>query len=130
LSLRRSIEIPGIHHTNPIPAASKIGPFLASGSIFGKNPENSGAFAESPEAQCAVMFANLERLMAAAGGSTDHILKVEVWVKEPAYRAIVNQQWLAMFPDEHTRPARHTFITADLAPGALMQCSILAVLPS
>jgi diaminopimelate decarboxylase len=39
-------------------------------------------------------------------------------------------QWVAMFPDEHTRPARHTFITADIAPGALMQCAVLAVFES
>ena len=127
---RRSVEIPGIHHTNPIPAASKIGPFLASGSIFGKDPENGGAFAEGAEAQCAVMFANVRRLMEAAGGSTDNILKLEVWVKEPGYRAIVNQQWLATFPDELARPARHTIISADLSPGALMQCAVLAILPS
>ncbi|MEP6961827.1 MAG: RidA family protein [Acidobacteriota bacterium] len=126
---RKSIEIPGIPHTNPIPSASKIGPFLASGSIFGKDPANNGAFVEGPEAQAAMMFANVKRLMEAAGGSTDNVLKLEVWVKEPAFRAIVNQQWLVMFPDEKTRPARHTFITSDIAPGALMQCSVLAVLP-
>ena len=129
MSPRRSIQIPGIRHSNPIPAASKIGPFLASGGIFGKDPAQGGAFAKSAEAQCAVMFANVRRLMEAAGGSTDHILKLEVWVKEPGFRALVNQQWLAMFPDEDTRPARHTFITSDLAPEALVQCSVLAVIP-
>jgi enamine deaminase RidA (YjgF/YER057c/UK114 family) len=124
---RTSIEIPGIHHTNPIPAASRIGPFLASGSIFGKDPAKGGAFAETAEEQCALMFANLRSLMEAAGGSTDNILKLEVWVKEPGYRALVNQHWLAMFPDEHARPARHTYISSDLSPGALMQCAVLAV---
>lgn len=127
--MRQSIEIPGVHHTNPIPSASKIGPFLASGSIFGKDPAKGGAFAETAEEQCEVMFANIRRLMEAAGGTTDHILKLEVWVKEPSYRALVNKQWLAMFPDEHARPARHTFVTADVSPGALMQCAVLAVLP-
>jgi enamine deaminase RidA (YjgF/YER057c/UK114 family) len=124
---RQSVEIPGIQHTNPIPSASRIGRFLASGSIFAKDPA-TGNFVEGPEAQAAVMFMNIRRLMEAAGGSTDNILKLEVWVKEPAYRAIVNQQWLVMFPDEHTRPARHTFISADMSPGALMQCAVLAVL--
>jgi 2-iminobutanoate/2-iminopropanoate deaminase len=127
---RQSVEIPGVHHTNPIPSASRIGPFLASGSIFGKDPERGGAFAETAEEQCAVMFANIRRLMEAAGGSTDDILKLEVWVKEASYRALVNQQWLTMFPDEHARPARHTFVTADVSPGALMQCAVLAVLPA
>jgi enamine deaminase RidA (YjgF/YER057c/UK114 family) len=127
---RQSIEIPGVHHTNPIPSASKIGPFLASGSIFGKDPNKGGAWAETPEEQCEVMFANIRRLMEAAGGTTDHILKLEVWVKDGAYRALVNKQWLAMFPDEHARPARHTFTTPDVSPGAFMQCAVLAVLPS
>ncbi len=127
---RQSVEIPGVHHTNPIPSASKIGPFLASGSIFGKDPEKGGAFAETAEEQCAVMFANIRRLMEAAGGSTDNVLKLEVWVKDPSYRALVNKQWLAMFPDEHARPARHTFVTADVSPGALMQCAVLAILPA
>lgn len=127
---RQSVEIPGVHHTNPIPSASKIGPFLASGSIFGKDPEKGGAFAETAEEQCAVMFANIRRLMEAAGGSTDNVLKLEVWVKDASYRALVNQQWLAMFPDEHARPARHTFVTADVSPGALMQCAVLAILPA
>ncbi len=125
---RQSVEIPGVHHTNPIPSASKIGPFLASGSIFGKDPEKGGAFAETAEEQCAVMFANIRRLMEAAGGSTDNVLKLEVWVKDPSYRGLVNKQWLAMFPDEHARPARHTFVTADVSPGALMQCAVLAIL--
>jgi 2-iminobutanoate/2-iminopropanoate deaminase len=130
LSRRRSIEVEGIRHDNPIPNASRIGPFIATGSIFGKDPAQNGKFAEGPEAQAAMMFANIRRIIEAAGGAPEDILKLEVWVKDGKYRALVNQQWLAMFPDEHSRPARHTFIDPDLAGAALMQCSFLALLQS
>jgi len=129
VSTRRSIEMEGVKHDNPIPAASRIGRMMATGSIFGKDPATGGKFVEGAEQQVAVMFANVRRTIEAAGGTPEHILKLEVWVKDAAYRAIVNQQWLVMFPDPHSRPARHTFIDPNLAGAALVQCSFLAVLP-
>jgi len=126
---RTAIEVPGIRHTNPIPNACRKGGFVATGSIFGKIPnEDHGTFPESPETQCAAMFENIRRVAEAAGGSIDDIIKLEVWVQDPKFRPIVNQHWQIMFPDEHTRPARHTFISEDLAPGALMQCAFWAVM--
>ena len=128
MSKRKSIEIEGIRHDNPIPSASKIGRLVATGSIFGKDPAAGGKFVEGAEAQVAMMFANIRRTVESAGGTPENILKLEVWVKEAATRKLVNQQWLAMFPDEHSRPARHTFIDPDLAGAALVQCSFWAVL--
>jgi 2-iminobutanoate/2-iminopropanoate deaminase len=118
----------GLQHDNPIPSASRIGGLVATGSIFGKDPATGGKFVDGAEAQVAVMFANIRRVAEAAGGTPDNILKLEVWVKAPEYRKIVNQHWLVMFPDEHSRPARHTFIDPDLAGAALVQCSFLAVI--
>jgi hypothetical protein len=31
-----------------------------------------------------------------------------------------------MFPDPHSRPARHTFQNPDLPPGMLVQCEVIA----
>jgi enamine deaminase RidA (YjgF/YER057c/UK114 family) len=125
---RRSIEVEGLSHSHPIPNASRIGRFVATGTIFGKDPARNGEFAEGPEAQCALMFANIRRVIQAAGGSPEHILKLEVWVRDPACRALVNRYWLEMFPDPHARPARHTFIDPNLPGAALVQCAFLAVL--
>ncbi len=123
---RRSIEIPGLQHDNPIPSASQIGPFLFSGGIFGKDPQ-SGQTPADIEGQCANMFANIRRIMDAAGGTPDNIIKVTVWLKDLTYRPHVNKEWTAMFPDAHSRPARHTF--SHNLPGAnLVQCEIIAVL--
>jgi 2-iminobutanoate/2-iminopropanoate deaminase len=69
---RRSIEVSGVKHLNPIPAASRKGPFVVSGAISGADPE-SGTVPADLDAQCAAMFANVRRLIEAAGGSPDDI---------------------------------------------------------
>jgi len=56
MSYRTSIEVPGLEHVNPIPNASRVGPFLMSGGIFGKDP-GTGNVAQGVEAQCEQMFA-------------------------------------------------------------------------
>ena len=48
---RRSIEVPGVKHVNPIPAACRRGPFVVSGAIGGADPE-TGKVPEDLDAQC------------------------------------------------------------------------------
>jgi len=127
MSKRRSIQIPGLQHENPIPLASVIGPFLVTSGVFGKDPD-TGIIPPSIEEQCALMFSNLQLILAAAGGTSEDIIKMTVWVKDKALRPHVNKEWLAMFPDEHSRPARHSLLNADLPGAALVQCEIMAVL--
>ena len=51
-----------------------------------------------------------------------------VWLKDRSNRPVVNQYWLEMFPDAHSRPARHTFASPDLPEPMLVQCEFMAVL--
>jgi 2-iminobutanoate/2-iminopropanoate deaminase len=127
MSKRRSIMVPGMHHQNPIPNASRIGPFVVSGSIFGRDPDTGQAPPEI-EHQCALMFSNIRRVMTAAGGTTGDIIKLTVWLKDKTHRPIVNKEWLAMFPDPDSRPARHTFSGTELTGADLVQCEIMAVI--
>lgn len=127
MSRRRSIEIPGLGHENPIPVASIIGPFLMSSGIFGKDPAD-GQIPPAIEEQCRLMFANIGLILAAAGGTPDDIIAMTVWVKERSLRPHVNKEWLTMFPHDHSRPARHTMLNTDLPGNALVQCAITAVI--
>ena len=124
---RRSIEVSGVKHQNPIPAASRKGPFVVSGAISGADPA-SGTVPPDLDAQCAAMFANVRRLIEAAGGTPDDIVKMTVWISDRALRPTLNKYWVEMFPDPHSRPARHTVASGDLVPPMQIQCDLLAVI--
>jgi enamine deaminase RidA (YjgF/YER057c/UK114 family) len=124
---RRSIDVAGARHVNPIPSASRRGPFVVSGAISGADPA-TGAVPADLDAQCAAMFANVRRVIETAGGSTDDIIKMNVWITDRALRPIMNKYWVEMFPDPHSRPARHTIASGDFTPPMQIQCDLLAVI--
>jgi enamine deaminase RidA (YjgF/YER057c/UK114 family) len=124
---RRSIEVSGVKHQNPIPAASRKGPFVVSGAISGADIA-TGKVPEDLDAQCAAMFANVRRLIEAAGGTPEDIVKMTVWISDRALRPTLNKYWVLMFPDPHSRPARHTVASGDLVPPMQIQCDLLAVI--
>jgi 2-iminobutanoate/2-iminopropanoate deaminase len=124
---RRSIHIGGFKHANPIPNACRIGGLVMSGVILGRDPE-SGKMPDGLEAQCANMFAHMKSTVEAAGGTTNDIIKMTVWLKDRSQRAPVNAEWLKMFPDEHSRPARHALPMDNMEGGALVQCDFTAVI--
>lgn len=123
---RRSVHIGGFKHANPIPNASRIGNLVMSGVILGRDGA-SGEMPQSLEAQCANMFAHMKAIVEAAGGSTDDIIKMTVWLKDRSQRGPLNAEWVKMFPDEHSRPARHS-LQSDMEGGALVQCDFTAVI--
>ena len=124
---RRSIEVAGVKHQNPIPAASRKGPFVASGAISAADPQ-TGKVPEDLDAQCRQMFDNVRRLVEAAGGSPDDILKMTVWIADRTLRPTLNKYWVEMFPDPHSRPARHTVAHSDFTSPMQIQCDLFAVI--
>ncbi len=127
-STRRSIYLEGFGHSNPIPAACRIGNLVWSGSIQGTDPQ-TGEYGETLEAQSRLMFEQLRRIAQAAGVSVGDIIKVTVWMKDRTQRAALNGPWLEMFPDPESRPARHT-MNGDLDGRKLVECEFIAVAPA
>jgi 2-iminobutanoate/2-iminopropanoate deaminase len=74
------------------------------------------------------MFEHLRAILAAAGGSVDDIVKLNIWMTDRSQRQAINDEWLKMFPDPETQPARQTMQGAVLTPGILVQCDFVAVL--
>jgi len=124
---RHSFEVDGLHHENPIPMGCVVGNMMMTSGIFGMEP-HTRKFPDDIEGQCKLMFENVRRVMEAAGGTTDNIIKMVVWAKDKAFKNAVNKEWNAMFPDEHSRPARHTMLYGGFGGNALIQCEIVAVL--
>lgn len=123
---RQSIHTAGFRHTNPVPAASRIGPFVFSGAVTGRDPR-TGEIPGDLEAQCANMFGNVREIVEAAGGGTGDIAKMTVWLRDYRDRDALNREWEAMFPDPASRPARHA-LAATFDGGTLIQCDFVAVL--
>ena len=73
------------------------------------------------------MFQNIRKILEAAGGNVDNILKLTVWMKRGNNKKTLNEQWSAMFPNERSRPARHTFFYDDLPLDQEIQCEIQAI---
>ncbi|WP_167132570.1 RidA family protein [Paramicrobacterium chengjingii] len=123
---RRSIYLDGFAHANPVPAACRIGQFLVSGPLTGRDPR-TGAMPASLDAQVENVFVHVRKLMQTVGGRTDDIIKMTFLVAEYRERDGINREWTAMFPNPHDRPTRHC-IAAQLDNGSQIQCDVTAVL--
>jgi enamine deaminase RidA (YjgF/YER057c/UK114 family) len=124
---RKSIEGPGIPvHVNPIPAASLVGNVLFSSLILGKDPD-TGELPPDADVQIRNAFRLVRTIVEQAGGSVDDIGKMDIVLRDRETRSMVNPYWLEMFPDETSRPARHT-ASGDLRPGVEIEIEFFAVL--
>ncbi len=121
---RRSIHIDAFAHASPIPNASRIGNLIASGFIRGTDPA-TGKLAASLQEQCALMFKHMVRCVEKGGGRAEDILKVTIWV-EKIDRRPINEEWVKVFPDPESRPARQVCVM-EMEPGVAIQCEFLAV---
>jgi 2-iminobutanoate/2-iminopropanoate deaminase len=108
MAKREVIHVAGLGHgAQPIPLAVKVGGMLYTGSISGADPA-TGKLSEDPAEQIAQAFRNVRAVLAAAGGDVSGIAKVETRLSDMSLRDTLNKEWVAMFPDEHDRPVRHT----------------------
>ncbi len=126
MAKRKAIYVDGFSHKNPIPPASRLGNFVATGIVSGRDTNRN--VSPDPVTQARAMFVNLEIILKAAGASFDDILKLSVWIAEESIRAHLNTAWLEVFPDPDTRPARQVMIYAHLTEGQLLTCDALVVL--
>ena len=105
----------------------KIGNMVFSSGVMGQDPQTHQVPKDDPQGQAQLMFQHVKTLVEQAGGTTDNIAHMTVFLKDNAYREHVNTEWLKMFPSEHDRPARHTLLW-NLPGDMLVQCEIVAVL--
>lgn len=126
---RTSINIDGFSHGGlPIPAASRVGPLVITGGIHGL--DLSGTDPGDANAQVTRMFANLRAILEAAGASLADVVRMTIYVKSPEVRNALNPVWIEAFPDEQSRPARHTLANEQLPGAMLIQCDAFAFVES
>lgn len=124
---RQIIEGRGIpKHPQPFPTAVRVGNMVFSSAIGGQDPA-TGALPEDPASQVRNAFGHVESIMAQAGGSLADIGKIVVYLRDKKDRALINDVWTSIFPDERDRPVRHT-VTADLPSDLFVQLEFIGVL--
>ena len=123
---RVSLELDGFAHANPVPVAARIGGLLVSGVLTGRDPATR-TMPPDLETQVTHVFARVDELLRAAGGTVDDVLKLTFWVADYRDRDAINRAWEAMFPDPADRPARQV-VAAHLDGGALVHVDVMAVL--
>lgn len=125
MSDRRSIEIEGLSHLAAIPVASRVGPLLTTSVIVGFKP-GTRDLPEGAEAQLENIFGHMKAILDEAGGSWDDVAKLEFWSPDADMRKAIEAAYLEAFPDEASRPARHTHSTN----GKFARASFLAYIGS
>lgn len=126
MAWRESFDVPPATHANPIPSATRVGNMLFTSVIPGRDAQ-TGQMPESAAEQAVNVFKNLRAILEQAGARVEDVGKVTVFIKQADVRPLVNVPWLEMFPDEHSRPARHAII--DPLLGSMVQIEAIAVLP-
>ncbi|MCG2621345.1 RidA family protein [Arthrobacter sp. I2-34] len=122
---RRSVTVPGLEHgSNPVPAASRLGPLLATGGVRGVDTA-TGQLPPAAEDQVRLAFVNLRTIIEEGGGRAEDIVHVTVFAAAEGLRPVLNEEWVAMFPDVASRPARH-LLRQDLPGGMLVQLEAMA----
>ena len=125
---RSSFEVAGLEHNNPIPMVCRIGPYVQSSGINGKNPE-TGLLPADIAGQCEQMFRNVRFVLEKAGATPEQVLKMTFFLPARDLRPHINKHWVELFPDPHSRPARHVHSEPDMSHGMQVQCEFFAIVP-
>ncbi|MEO5901869.1 MAG: Rid family hydrolase [Ilumatobacteraceae bacterium] len=110
MSGRESIAIPGLSHLTAIPVATRIGPLLVSSVIAPFDP-GTRHVPDTIDEQIANIFAHVGAMLDAARATWDDVAKMSFWLADPAHRAALDAPWLEHFPDDASRPSRHTHVS-------------------
>ena len=129
LTRRETISVPGLKHGDlPIPVATKIDNFVFSSGIHPLDI-NSGTIPEDPAHQVKLVFQHAETIVETAGGTAEDIALMTFSITDDTIRPLVNDEWVRMFPDPASWPARNSYIT-DLGFGMRIHIMMQAILPA
>ncbi len=127
---RRPLEVAGLAHRDPLPMGNQSGNMVYSSVLGGQDPKTNKQVAGTSE-QMEQAFQNMRALIEQAGGTTDDIGLVWVFLRDKADQPALIETWLKMFPRDGDRPARKTIMYDELkGRETLVQLQFAAVLGS
>jgi 2-iminobutanoate/2-iminopropanoate deaminase len=115
---------PDAKPVGPLSPAVRSGGFVFLSGQIGADPATDELVAGGVGAQTEQAFANLEAVLSAAGKSLDDIVRVGVYLTDPADYPAVNEVYARFFQDPY--PARSAVVVAALPLGAAVEIDAIA----
>jgi 2-iminobutanoate/2-iminopropanoate deaminase len=112
----------------PYSQAVKAGQTLYLSGQLGIDPATGKMAGETIEAQTTQVLKNMEAILAAQNLSFEHVVRVEIFLKDLAHFATVNELYGKAFTTK-IKPARQTVQVAKLPLDALIEISCIAFTP-
>jgi 2-iminobutanoate/2-iminopropanoate deaminase len=109
----------------PYSQAIRAGNFLFASGQLGLDPA-SGNLADGIEAQTRQALANLQAVLAEAGGTVENVVKTTIFLADLNHFATVNGLYAEVFKADP--PARSTVQVAALPKGGLVEIEVIALL--
>ena len=131
-SIRQAItpEPGGSAHGPGMVPGTKAGGLLFFSAIRGNGPRGM-EMPDDTAAQARQAFENLRLLLAGAGATFDHVVKVTLYLHDLKYRQAFHEVWMQTFPENP--PARTAMQVADANPSpggkAHFVLDVIAVAP-
>lgn len=129
--VRKPVKLgPGsrLHGAGMVPGVI-AGGFLFLSAIRGNSPEHG--FSDDTKAQARQAFENMKAVLAGAGATLDHVVKVTLYLHDLKYRPPFHEVWMEYFPENP--PARIAVRVADanIEPGggAHFALDVIALAP-
>jgi 2-iminobutanoate/2-iminopropanoate deaminase len=104
---------------------ARIGDIVFSSGIMGADPA-TGQVPDDGREQVRLAFANLRSFLDAAYVTAEDVVRLTVYLANNDLRPAINEEWLVMFPDADSRPARHTLVQ-QLQGRMQVQVEVVAV---
>ena len=120
----QSPDAPG--HTGPVPQAVRVGDLLFISAVFGTDPVTDEVPADA-EDEARLLLANLERILVAAGGGLDRVVRAGIFCRDlQGDRPVFNLVWQDVFAGH--RPARSAVGVNDFGrPGKNLRYMVDAI---
>ena len=116
---------PGVPAMGPYSQVVRANGFLFLSGQIAVDPATKKLAPADIRVQTAQVFENIKVLLKAAGASLEDVVKVTVFLHNPADFAAMNEVYATYFPDY--KPARTTVPGVSWAPGILIEIEVVAL---
>jgi 2-iminobutanoate/2-iminopropanoate deaminase len=122
---RRTLDIPGLKHGDPMAMGAQTGNLVTSSRLFGTHAF-TGARAGTPEESASLAFAHAGTLLQRAEANWLDVAQVTAFVGDASYRAIVERE-LAAVAGRNPVPPRLNVVVSSWAGASAPRIEILAL---